>query len=246
MYRTGDLAKWTSDGNLVFVSRADEQVKIRGFRVEPGEVEATLTAHPQVEQVAVVAREETLVAYIVAASEVDPAAMREFAAGRLPDYMVPSAVVVLDALPLASNGKLDRKACPHPTTTRSPARAASRSLSRKRSFARCSPRCSAWTLSGSRTTSSCSAGTRCWRRAWSAGSERCSVPRLRSGPSSRRPPGGSGRASGGGRHRTARAGARGTSGAGAVVLRAAAPVVHRPTGRAQHHLQQPCRAAAHR
>ncbi len=117
MYRTGDLARWTPDGNLVFVGRADQQVKIRGFRVEPGEVEAVLTAHPQVEQAAVVAREETLVAYIVAASEVDPAAIREFAAGRLPDYMVPSAVVVMEALPLASNGKLDRKVLPAPDYT---------------------------------------------------------------------------------------------------------------------------------
>ncbi|XUM21533.1 amino acid adenylation domain-containing protein [Bradyrhizobium oligotrophicum S58] len=120
LYRTGDRARWRADGTLEFLGRADHQVKIRGFRIEPGEIESALRRHDGVTAAAVVPQEHPhgrrLVAYVVGRDGIAPAIaeLRSHLGTLLPDYMVPSLFVSLEALPLTPNGKLDRKALPEP------------------------------------------------------------------------------------------------------------------------------------
>ncbi|KAF9990451.1 hypothetical protein BGZ79_004800, partial [Entomortierella chlamydospora] len=121
MYRTGDLVRHLPDGNLVFVSRNDHQVKIRGFRIELGEIETRLLEHPMVRDATVLALGEgsgkRLVAYFVAGNSNELIhTLREHLVARLPEYMIPTAFVRLDALPLTRNGKLDRRALPEPNS----------------------------------------------------------------------------------------------------------------------------------
>ncbi len=120
LYRTGDLARWLPDGTIEYLGRIDQQVKIRGFRIEPGEIEAALKQHPAVRDAVVVVGEHAsgdkrLVAYVAGeVSALNDTALRDFLKAKLPDYMVPSAIVALEKFPLNANGKLDRHALPEP------------------------------------------------------------------------------------------------------------------------------------
>jgi amino acid adenylation domain-containing protein len=121
MYRTGDLVRYLDDGNIEFLGRVDDQVKVRGFRIELGEIESVLLSQQGVKQAFVLAREENgqekqLAAYVVADREagVTGQQLRETLRSRLPDYMIPSSLMILDRLPLTSNGKIDRNALPKP------------------------------------------------------------------------------------------------------------------------------------
>jgi len=125
LYKTGDLARYLPDGNIAFLGRMDNQVKIRGFRVELGEIESVLRQHPDLRDAVVVAREDDragrrLVAYGVPVGMLAPTidALRQFLKEKLPDYMVPSAWVMLERLPLTPSGKLDRRGLPLPDATR--------------------------------------------------------------------------------------------------------------------------------
>ncbi|GAA6618103.1 amino acid adenylation domain-containing protein [Scytonema sp. NUACC26] len=131
LYKTGDLARYLSDGNIEYVSRIDNQVKIRGYRIELGEIENTLSTHPQVQEAVVIVRcvreatlneyrspEKQIVAYITSKHETPtPETLRDFLKQKLPDYMIPIAFVTLDKLPLTPSGKVDRRALPKPTVS---------------------------------------------------------------------------------------------------------------------------------
>jgi amino acid adenylation domain-containing protein/non-ribosomal peptide synthase protein (TIGR01720 family) len=125
LYRTGDVGRYLSNGEIEFIGRRDDQVKVRGFRIELGEIEAVLRRHPSLREAVAalqdqVAEHKQLVAYVVAAQRPGPGEieLREYLRRRLPEYMIPSAIVTLEALPLTTNGKVDRRRLPRPETGR--------------------------------------------------------------------------------------------------------------------------------
>jgi len=121
LYKTGDIARWLSDGNIEYLGRGDRQVKLRGFRIELGEIESAMSKHPAARECIVLAREDVpgdkrLAAYVVlkAGQTVEAAEWRRFLAGSLPEYMIPAAFVTLPSMPLTPNGKIDKRALPVP------------------------------------------------------------------------------------------------------------------------------------
>ncbi|MEA5513969.1 non-ribosomal peptide synthetase [Nodularia sp. UHCC 0506] len=119
LYKTGDRARYLPDGNIEYLGRLDHQVKLRGFRIELGEIEAVLNQHPQVAQALAIVRNDNpehsrLVAYVVPKSHIETAELKQFLAEKLPAYMLPTAFVILETLPLTANGKIDRQALPIP------------------------------------------------------------------------------------------------------------------------------------
>lgn len=123
LYRTGDLARYRSDGNIEFLGRIDHQVKVRGFRIELGEIEAVLASQAEVRDVLVAAREDAagdkrIVAYIVCEGEITAAELKKRLRSELPEYMIPTAIVMLPEFPLTPSGKFDRRALPKPETSR--------------------------------------------------------------------------------------------------------------------------------
>ncbi|MDJ0598953.1 MAG: amino acid adenylation domain-containing protein [Crocosphaera sp.] len=120
LYKTGDLARYLGDGNIELLGRIDDQVKIRGFRIELGEIEAVLSSHPQVQAAVAIVQElqtdnKSIVAYVVAREQsLTSSELRKFLKQKLPDYMIPSVIALLETLPLTPNGKIDRRALPKP------------------------------------------------------------------------------------------------------------------------------------
>ncbi|MBW4507961.1 MAG: amino acid adenylation domain-containing protein [Scytonematopsis contorta HA4267-MV1] len=120
LYKTGDIARYRSDGNIEFLGRLDNQVKIRGFRIELGEIETILNTHPQIQQTVIIATEDIpgnklLVAYVMTNNDINISALKDYLKLRLPNYMIPSIFIQLETLPLTANGKVNRKALPAPT-----------------------------------------------------------------------------------------------------------------------------------
>jgi tyrocidine synthetase III len=126
MYKTGDLGRWLPDGTIAFMGRRDDQVKIRGYRVEPGEIEAAIRCHEDIETAVVLATsnaggEKELIAYLVSRTDLKTADMRAYLSRTLPAYMIPACFIRLDRLPLTLNGKIDKKALPDPAGSALPA-----------------------------------------------------------------------------------------------------------------------------